>query len=121
MLIKNGNLDFEELKSFFKELEWKKVPRKLGPDHLDFFYVGYYESDEKIVEIKVRPSLRMQVTESFKNRIATTGKEPPKEYKGILANFGSTIEVVIDKSVIEKLKKLAKPKDKPIIKKFSLD
>jgi len=120
MLIENGNLDFEEFKKFLNKLEWKKVPRKLGPDHSEYFYIANYEDEEKKIRIQVRPSLRMKVTESFKNR-TIHGNIPPEGYRGQLVDFGSTAEVLIDKSVIEKLKKIAKSPDKNNTKVFSLE
>ena len=121
MLIKDGNLDFKEFKKFFMKLEWKKVPRKLGPDHSQFFYVAKYEDEEKIIKVTIRPSNVMQLSESFKNRVINTGKAPPKGYKGALADFGTTVEVRVDQSVITKLEKIAKVREKNKNKVFSLD
>lgn len=102
MLIKDNKLDIEEFKTFFDKLKWLKLPRKLGQNHTEHFYVGKYEDDERIIKITLRPSLRMQVSESFKN-YTLRGELAPKDYKQETCNWGATIEVIASKSMAEKI------------------
>lgn len=104
MLIKDNKLDVEEFKSIFNTLTWIKAPRHLSPKVTEYFYIGTYEDADKIIKIKLRPSKRLQITESTKghdkygNKISNGGHE-----------FGQTIEVLAENSLIEKIHQAAKP------------
>lgn len=103
MLIENEQLNVAKFKEFFNKLSWTRVPRKLGVNHTDYFFIGTYEDDEIIVKASIRPSLRMQVFESFKNR-TLEGEIPPEGYKGRLCEWGSSLTVKVDESFFAKVK-----------------
>lgn len=105
MLIKDFKLDVEEFKSFYTKIKWQKAPRKLTHDHVDYFYVGEYSDEERVIRISIRPSKRMQISESFKGFDKAGKKLENNPEKGV--NFGTTVEVVISEATLEKIKKLA--------------
>lgn len=115
MLIKNGILDTNKFKEVYSSLDWKQVPRNLSTDHKEYFYVASQEDDEKIVNIQVRPSLRMKVQESFKGFDAKGKKINDGQY-----NFGSTVEVIISEETLEKIKKIAKPREENKVQKVDI-
>lgn len=124
MLIEEGKLNIEEFKKFYHKLEWLKAPRVLGTRHKDFFFVGKYEDKETIVEVSIRPSMRMQIKEIFKNLVKATGKKPTedKKYsKKDLANFGQCVEVLIDEHFKNKIEELAEFKSIEKMQKMTLE
>jgi len=106
MLISEGKLDFNKFKETYKSLKWVRVPRQLGPNHSDFFYVGSLKDKSHTINIQVRPSMRMKVSESFK-KYDRNGKELETKNEESLFWFGSTVEVIIDDTVLDKIKKVA--------------
>jgi hypothetical protein len=109
MLIENGKLNIDEFKAFFPNINWKRVPRKLGPNHSEFFHMGNYEDPEKIIAITIRPSKIMAVSETFRNRLPTDGSVPKEGYRGQLVDWGSTVEVRVDESFLKAVADAAKP------------
>jgi hypothetical protein len=107
MLIKDQQLDMGEFKTFYKQMLWRRVPRKLSDNHSDYFYVGTFEDAERIIRISVRPSMRMQVSESFKGYMANGQKAPAGYDPAKLVEYGTTVEVMIDGSVLDKIKEVA--------------
>ena len=108
MLIKNKEFDLPEFKKFYKKMNWIKAPRKLGEKYTDYFYIGKYEDDEKIINISIfTPAMEMQVTESFKG-FDKNGKKVSKEYKGKTYQFGTTVQVRITESFLDKIKEISK-------------
>jgi hypothetical protein len=108
MLIKDGVLNIEEFKALMPTLSWKRAPRWAGKDREDVFYISHYEDDNKIIEVSIRPSLRMLLSESFKN-YTPKGDPAPENYTGPLVDWGSSVEVIIDEKFLEEIKKLAEP------------
>lgn len=119
MLIKNGNLDSAAFKDFFEKLEWKKVPRVLSKKIKEHFFIGFYEDDKMKVEISVRPSKRMQVKESFKNRLKNGNEPKNPEDPNAIYTFGTSVEILVEDSFIKHLQKIAKTPE--IIKIQKLD
>jgi len=118
MLVKEDKLNLEEFKKIYKDLEWLRVPRTLGVDHSEYFYVGKKYSDDHRINVQVRPTMRMKVAESFK-KYDRNGKEvDPKRAKEVFW-FGSTVEVVIDNSVLDKIKEIAVEKKEDLKQKVS--
>ena len=111
MLIENQQLNIEEFKSIFNDLSWYKLPRKLNQDHSEFFYIGKLDTPEKIIKITVRPSMCMQVEETFKN-MTLEGLTPPANYKGRLCEWGTTVEVRIDNLLLDKVKEVSQEYEK---------
>lgn len=109
MLIKDENFDFEKFKSFYLELDWIQVPRKLGVDHTDYFYIGKWEDEDDLIHIQIRPSMRMKVSESHKH-CDRDGNKIPRDSKDKKFEFGTTVEVLVNKGFVEKIKEIAKPK-----------
>jgi len=107
MLIEKEQLNVQEFKEFFPKLSWTRVPRKLGLNHKDYFYIGLYEDEKVIVKASIRPSLRMQVFESFKGR-TLEGAVPPEGYKGRLCEWGGSVIVKVDEKFFEKVKEVSK-------------
>lgn len=105
-LIKDGEFKISHFKKMYKEMEWVRVPRSLGPRHKDFFYVGSFEDDNKKVVIKIRPTMFMVVQEIIKN-CDKNGDAPPKNYRGTTYEFGHTVEVKIDETFLNKIKEVA--------------
>lgn len=122
MLIEDGKLNIKELKSQVTSIKWTKVPRELGPRHKQFFYVGSYEDEDKIIDISIRPSMWMQVKESFKNRDVVTGKKvtKPKSNQKYVT-FGSSTQVRVNESFVEKIKELAQEMEQREIQTISWD
>lgn len=96
MLITNNTLDITAFKQFFPSITWTKLPRVLGTDHKEFFYMGLYEDEEKRVNITIRPSKIMAISETFKKRLPQDGGVPAEGYKGILVEWGGSTEIRID-------------------------
>jgi hypothetical protein len=109
MLIENGKLNVPEFKEFFDQIQWKRVPRSLGPNHSEFFHVGSYEDSDKIIAITIRPSKIMALSETFKNRMLNDGSVPPEGYKGQTNNWGTSVEVLVDDKFIQAVVEAAKP------------
>lgn len=107
MLIEKETLNIEEFKNFFNKMSWNKVPRKLGKNHKDFFYIGTYEDDNLIVKASIRPSLRMQIFETFKNR-TLEGTIPPQDYKGRTCDWGGSLTIKVDENFLNKVKEISK-------------
>jgi len=107
MLIVKQKLNFSAFKRFYKKMAWIKTSRKLSDTKVDDFYIGRYEDKEMDIKVSIRPSMRMAVSESFKN-MTPTGEKPAKDYKGKLCEFGTTIEVIIDDKFLDKIAKEVK-------------
>lgn len=103
MLIDDQKLNMKQFKEDFEVIAWKRVPRKLGPDHADFWYVGHFEDDERIIKVKISPSKRMAISESFKG-MTIHGKVPPENYKGQLCDWGYSVEVIINDNILDRIK-----------------
>lgn len=112
MLIKDNKFNLDHFKEIYKTLNWQKAPRKLGPDHSEFFYVGTFENDEKRINIQIRPSMRMKVMESFKGF-----DKNGKKIKDGQFNFGTTVEILIDEDFAKKIKEIASVKTEDGIQK----
>lgn len=115
-LITEGEFNLNYFKQIYKDLEWKRVPRELGPRHSSFFYVGYSEDDKHRIKIKIRPTMYMSVEETYKGftKDGKEGKRPGDTYE-----FGTTVEVKIDESVLDKIKAVAKEDDGEKLQKVS--
>lgn len=109
MLITDGNLNIQLFKELVPTLTWKIYPRQIGTC-TQHFYITKYEDEEKIIEVSIRPSLRAQIIETFKNR-TPTGNIPPSNYNGPLVEYGSSVEIIIDNKFLDKIKSLAKVED----------
>lgn len=111
MLIEDNILNTKEFKKFFKELDWVRVPRTLTQDHTDYFYVGVYEDSDISIKAIIRPSMYMQLFETFKNR-TIDGKKPGQiSNKTKLVDWGASVEVLVDESFMKKVKSVAKEKE----------
>jgi len=123
MLIKDRQLDMEVFKSEYQNWDWRKVPRKLNEDIKEFFFVANYQDDFRIISVKIRPSMRMALTESFKNR-DLNGNEAPEGTKvpnnKFKYDYGSTVTVLIDDNFLDKIKEIAKTPEANTIQKVSL-
>jgi len=108
MLIDNEKLNVDEFKKIAPNLDWLKLPRKLGPNHAEYFYCSRFEDDSTIIKITIRPSLQMSVSESFKNRMPMDGSIPKPDYKGPVVEWGGYIEMTIDEGVLSKVMGWAK-------------
>jgi hypothetical protein len=108
-IIVDQKLDTSAFKSMYKTLTWTKLPRKLGPNHSEFFYSGVYSDDEKEIKVLLRPSLTMSVSESFKNRMAQNGAVPTEGYRGLLVDWGSSVEVKVPQIMFDEISGLANP------------
>lgn len=117
MFIKDGEFDIKEFKKKYKKMEWKKVPRQLGPAK-DFFYIGTLKENNEEITIKIRPSMRMMITESS-DGFDQHGKKLPDSYKGQTYKFGTTIEVLIDDKFLDNIKKICKDHKGEITQKVS--
>lgn len=112
MLIKDGQLDVIQFKSFFDELKWVSKKRKTAQNKKpEVFYLGVYENAEKKISISVRPTLWMRVTESQKN-MTPSGEKPSENYKGPLVDYGTSVEVKIDQSIIDQILKVSKERER---------
>lgn len=118
MLIENEQLNILNFKEFFPKLTWTRIPRKLGVNHRDFFYIGSYEDDKIIVKASIRPSLRMQVFETFKNR-TVDGEIPPPGHKGKLCDWGGSVTVKVDENFFSKIKEVSVEMSLPKIQTLS--
>ena len=118
MLIEDGKLNITEFKARYKEFDWVRVPRKLGPDHKDFFYITSFEDEDWKIQIKTRPSMRMSISESYKH-CDIRGKKVSREYTKEKYDFGTSIEITITDSTLEEIKKIAK--ELPPIQSQELD
>jgi len=111
------------IKTFKEQLElfpWTKKIRKLGNQE-QVFYIATLNTDTKTIHISIRPTLRMQLSESFKNR-DTEGRaikegSRPRE----VVSFGSTVEVLVDSTLINKIESIAKDIElkKPVVVSWS--
>jgi len=112
-MIHDNELNIKEFKEFFPELDWIKVPRKLSEEVSDYFYVGTYETEDRRVHVSVRPSMRMQITDTNK-KCTKNGDEPLESYNGRFYQYSSSVEVLVESSLISKIEEVAKelPKQK---------
>jgi hypothetical protein len=111
MLIKDKQLDINEFKRFYRQITWQKLPRQLNENHTDYFYIGQYEDEDRIIKITLRPNNSMQVSESFKGYSKDGHKLPShKKHEGV--NWGTTVQLRIDEKAFEKIKEIAKEKPK---------
>jgi hypothetical protein len=113
MLIENNKLNVQEFKEVFDSISWTRLPRKLGVNHTEYFYSGYWETPTFKVQITVRPSLVMALTETFKNRMVTDGSIPADGYRGQLVDWGSYIEMRVDQKFLDDVALRAVPKAEP--------
>ena len=107
-----GQLDTSALKSLFYDLEWIYVPRQLSEKFKDFYYVGKYEDNDRIIFVKVRPTKQANITESLIDAVPAGGSG------GKAANYGSYCCVKVENSFLDKIKEVAK--EQPRIDKQSL-
>ena len=117
-LINEDKLNTELFKTIYSDLIWQRLPRQLGPNHQQYFYVGEYDDGIKTIRVQIRPSMWMKVTESYK-KYDKNGKEIDNKYTGQIYSFGKTVEVLIDDNVLDKIKKLAIPQNKNDIQRIS--
>ena len=108
----NPELDLVVFKEMVNELPWYKKIRKLGSVEQTFF-IATLETDEKIIHISIRPSKRMQISESFKNRDTEGRAIPEGRQVREVVNFGATVEILVDDSLINKINSIAKDYVKP--------
>lgn len=107
MLIEDGKLNTQEFKARYSQFDWIRVPRQLGVDHKDFFYVASFEDEDWKISIKTRPSMYMSISESYKH-CDVRGNRVDKEYNKEKYEFGTSIEVKITDNTLEEIKKIAK-------------
>lgn len=104
-----NKLDVVEFKNFYKNLKWTKVVRRVGSTE-ELWYKGEYEDEDKIVKATIRPSMRMQLTETFKNRLAN-GTAPKKGQKpsktSPFVEYGSTVQVIVNEQLVETIDKVS--------------
>jgi len=112
-MIQDNELNVKEFKDFFCNLEWIKVPRTLSNETSDYFYVGTYETEDRKVHVSVRPSMRMQITDTNK-KCTKNGDTPLDTYNGRFYHYSTSAEVLVEKSLINKIESVAKelPKQK---------
>jgi len=106
MLIEDGKLNTQEFKKRYKSFDWIRVPRQLGTDHKEFFYIASYEDQDWKISIKTRPSMRMSVSETYKHCDIKGNKidhNSTTKYE-----FGTSIELVITQNTLEQIKEVAK-------------
>ena len=106
MLIEDGKLNTQEFKLRYQSFDWIRVPRQLGPDHKEYFYIANYEDEDWKISIKTRPSMRMSVSESYKHCDVKGNKVDPATTTKY--EFGTSIEVVITENTLEQIRKVAK-------------
>lgn len=114
-------LNIKAFKKVIPTLKWVKKPRKIG-DIEEMWYRGDYEDDTKIIQVVVRPSMRMQVTETYKNRLknGTAPKEGQKPSATTpFMNFGCTSQVLVDEDFVKHIDSIAKPFQKKQVQKIS--
>jgi hypothetical protein len=107
MLINDSQLDIAKFREFFPQITWTKLPRTLGPDHKEFFYTGIYEDDEKRVNLTIRPSKIMAISETYKNRLPMDGGVPPENYRGAVVEWGASVELKVDDKFIAEVETVA--------------
>lgn len=104
-------LDSENFKKIVFDLKWTKKIRTMG-NISQVFYSGILENEDKKIHVSIRPSMVMRVTESFKNRDiegrAIKENQRPRE----IVNFGSTVEIRIDNSFLNKVEEIANNEEK---------
>lgn len=103
MLIENGKLNITEFKAIFNDIAWTRLPRKLGPNHTEYFYVGSLENESLKIQVTIRPSLVMAISETFKNRVMTDGSIPLEGYRGPLVDWGSSLEMRVDQKFLDEV------------------
>jgi len=107
-LIYDKKLHKTNFKKTVIKLDWKySVKLRAGKE--DVFYIGLLSTEDKIIKIKIRPSLLMTVMETFK-KCTMQGELAPEGYKGDLYEFGTSVEVKISEDFLNKLVKKVKPK-----------
>lgn len=106
MLIEDGKLNIDEFKSRFRSFSWLKVPRELGVDHKDFFYIAEYNDDDWKISIKTRPSMYMSISETYKHCDVKGNKIDPNSTTKY--EFGSSIEVKITENTLKEINSIAK-------------
>lgn len=99
--MKDGKLLKEAFKAIIGDLKWKKAPRTGGIGS-GVFYLGRLETEEKIIEVKVRPDMEMSVQETFK-RCDINGIPVDKSYTKRTCQSGGSIEVRISQEFLDKL------------------
>jgi hypothetical protein len=115
----NKELNISEFKKAIKSLRWEKHERKLGIS-VETWYIGLYEDDKKIIQVSIRPTKRMQVSETFKLRKPNGTAPSEKELnnptaRNKLVDYGCTAQVKVDDSFVQMIKNIAvKPKKKQI-------
>ena len=120
MLIIDQQLNLEEFKGFYKQMNWKVMHRKLSDTISDTFYVGIYKDKKRNIKVTIRPSMVMMISESTKG-LTEKGKKPWFGYKGELFDFGTTIEVKIDDQFLNRIKEEASTDDGEQIQQVAWD
>jgi hypothetical protein len=96
-----GVLNTSALKDYFNKINWIYVPRQLSEKFKDFFYIGTYQDDDRVIRIKVRPTKQANITESLVDAVATSGGRGT-------ANHGDYCCVKVEDSFLDKIKSVAK-------------
>lgn len=107
MLIENNKLNIQEFKETFSSISWTRLPRQLGPNHTEYFYSGLLETEDKRIQVTIRPSGVMALSETFKNRTPMNGSSPQPGYTGPLVDWGASVEVRVDKNFIDEVEAVA--------------
>ena len=116
MLIEDGKLNQEEFKLMFDKMTWIKAPRS-NVNQKDLFYFGTYEDDDIKIYAAVRPSMRMEISETFKKR-DVNGLIPPETYKGRFYECGTTVEILINNNFIDKIEEVCHFEKKEVRQKI---
>lgn len=118
MIIKDNKFNIKYFKKFYKEIKWRKIERTLSKTKKEIFYVGKYNDDSSRIKIKIRPSMIMQISESY-NGYDKNGNKLPKDHNGNSYFFGNTIEVKIDDQFLSKIEEISEVNNEPTIEKVS--
>ena len=112
LFVSDTKLSSQGLKEHFDDIDWRRVPRKLGPNHKEFFYIGTYNDDERKIKLTLRPSGRVQIMESLLEILKD---------RSSYVNHGITVEVLISDEIRNKIKEASKEPDKHKIDTISWD
>jgi hypothetical protein len=109
-LIRDGELQKEAFKDIIPQMEWYFVDVRLSQNKSGRSYSGKLETDSKIVLVRIRPTLLMTLSESFKNCDVAGNLVAPGTDRTV--DFGTSVEVKLTPDFLKKMLKLAKPKKK---------
>lgn len=112
-------LNEEELKNLLPKINWIKKIRKVGSIE-ETWYRGDLEDNDRKIKLVIRPSMRMQVIETYKDRLMN-GVAPKKGQKPSKAtpfvDYGCSCQVLVSEEFVNKIDQLAKDfKRKPLQK-----